>query len=1158
MLCCPLPVQQWAEYSLGIALMKLLKLPLIWLWFAAFFMGQGALAQSPILINEILFNPPNADTPNEYIEFRGLPSYLIPPGTYFVAVDSDFSADTNPGVIQNVFDLSGRKLGTNGHLVLLQKGHVYPVNPNATAVVNSGSGPGWGSGPSSSIGHRGEGDKTELDNASVTFLLIRTSFAPEPDDDVDANNDGTPDGPYLNWTVIDSVGILDATGPGDFAYGAINYRRNTPPGNQAGAMGVIVSVGFTAAYVGRSANTSGSTEAAWVASNNLNGTMPNWALPDAANVWPTSFATRALNHIGGPNFGGAALRGLVITHSGGRTEVPEAGSTDSYTVGLNAVPTGNVVLQINAPSPIQVSIDGGASFAASRTVTFNSIAPQTVVVRAIDDNIVDMSPYVRNITHEIVSTADPTKFPESLVLAAAPVFVAENDWLLLNEIKVNPPGTSDAPHEFIEIRGAPNAVLTNVQFVALEGDDGGDPGTVTFAFDLTSQRLGANGLLLLAAPGHGYSVSASTPVLTLPALGVSGGALGNGSASFLLFSGQGNIHVGADLDAGDNGIAEGLPSAATILDAVGWRDGNVDDIVYGGVMLVDGDTPDAAVRFRGDNTPLSPDAWYFGDLDGIDSSSLVFKPDDVSENFPAGTNLSPGGSNPASFTPIQPIAGAIGDPTNPKVFFTVRGFSGGVNVTATSTNQAVVPDGNLLLTPLGNGQYSLALAPVGIGYSFINLVASDGLSTARAGFRYAASEQGDSDTRYHTFASDASMAIPIDSDYMFIGDDENQTIRIYRRRESGDPLVGFNITPFLGLTDYEDGKPREVDIEASTRMGNRIFWIGAHSHANIAEGRTNRSRIFATDLSGSGLGSTLTYAGRYDYLKLDLVNWDVNNAHGKGANYYGLAASTTEGVNPKEPDGSGFNIEGLTMAPSAGVGYIGFRAPIVPVTNRTHALIVPVLNFASLAVGTGPPGSAVFGAPIELDLYGRGIRSMECVGSNYLIVAGIPGDFPGEYPNDFRIYTWTGNPADPPQERATDLRGLNPEGIVELPQPPWTPNSLVHLVTDAGRKIWYNDAITAKEMSIPYFKKFRTDIVFLGSVVKTMPKVTFMRYRAGGFTIGWRSVAGERYRVQYKSSFSDADWTQLGADVLATGTFASVTDPSPSPSHRFYHVMVVP
>jgi hypothetical protein len=1136
--------------------MKLLKLPITWLWLAAFFALPCAIAQSPIVINEILFNPPNVDTPNEYIEFRGQPSYFIPPGTYFVAVDGDFSTDTNPGVIENVFDLSGRKLGTNGVLVLLQKGNIYAVNPNATAVVNTGSGAGWGDGATSSIGHRG---KSELDNASVTFFLIRTSFPPEPDDDIDANNDGLPDGPYQNWTVIDSVGVLDATGPGDFAYGAINYRRNTPPGNQAGALGVVVGVGFTAVYVGRSANTTASLDTAWVASNNLNGTMPNWALPDSANVWPQNFATRALNHIGSPNFGAAALRGLVITHSDGRTEVPEgAGSTDSYTVGLNAVPTGNVVVQVTAPTPVQVSIDGGATFFPSRTLTFNSMTPQTVVVRAIDDNLVDASPYVRNIIHDIVSTADPTKFPESLILASTPVFVIENDWLLLNEIKVNPPGTSDAPHEFIEIRGSPNATLTNVQFVALEGDDGGDPGTVTFAFDLTSQRLGANGLMLLAAPGHGYSVSASTPVLTLPVLGTPGGVLGNGSASFLLVSGEGSISMGADLDAGDNGIAEGLPLGATILDAVGWRDGNTSDIVYGGVMLVDGDTPDAAVRFRGNNTPRSPDAWYFGDLDGTDSSSVVFKADDVSDNFPAGTNLTPGGSNPAYFTTIPPIAGAIGDPTNPKVFFAARGFSGSANVTVMSTNQAVVPDSNLVLTALGGGQYSLALDPVGVGYSLINLTASDGVSTARASFRYAASERGDTDTRYHTFASDASTAIPIDSDYMFIGDDENQVIRIYRRKESGDPLVGFDITPFLGLTDYENGRPREVDIEASTRVGNRIFWIGAHSHANIAEGRTNRSRIFATDVSGTGLASTLTYVGRYDYLKLDLVNWDVNNLHGKGANYYGLAASTAEGVNPKEPDGSGFNIEGLTMGLNSNVGYIGFRAPIVPTTNRTHALIVPVLNFASVAISAGPPGSAVFGAPIELDLYGRGIRSMECVDENYLIVAGIPGDFIGEYPNDFRLYTWTGNPADKPQERATDLSGLNPEGIVELPQPPWTPNSLVHLVSDAGRKIWYNDAITAKEMSIPTFKKFRTDIVSLGSVVKTTPKVTFMRYRAGGFTIGWRSVAGERYRVEYKSSFSDAGWTQLGNDVVAIGTFASVTDPTPSPPHRFYHVLVVP
>ena len=219
---------------------------------------------------------------------------------------------------------------------------------------------------------------------------------------------------------------------------------------------------------------------------------------------------------------------------------------------------------------------------------------------------------------------------------------------------------------------------------------------------------------------------------------------------------------------------------------------------------------------------------------------------------------------------------------------------------------------------------------------------------------------------------------------------------------------------------------------------------------------------------------------------------------------------------------------------------------------------MPVLNFASLAASTGPPGSAVFGAPIELDLYDRGIRSIECVGTNYLIVAGIPGADPGEYPKDFRLYTWSGNPADAPQERGADLHGMNPEGIIELPQLPWTATSLVSLVSDSGRQVWYNDGVIAKDLTVLNFKKFRSNIVALGPVLKTMPKVTFMQYGPGGFTIGWRSVAGDRYRVQYKSSFSEASWTALGGDVLATGTFASKTDPNPLPPQRFYNVMVVP
>jgi hypothetical protein len=77
------------------------------------------------------------------------------------------------------------------------------------------------------------------------------------------------------------------------------------------------------------------------------------------------------------------------------------------------------------------------------------------------------------------------------------------------------------------------------------------------------------------------------------------------------------------------------------------------------------------------------------------------------------------------------------------------------------------------------------------------------------------------------------------------------------------------------------------------------------------------------------------------------------------------------------------------MAPgSSTTAYIGVRAPIVPATNRTHALLVPVVNFTTLAVGNGPPGSARFGTPIELDMFERGFRSIEWNGFAYLIVAG--------------------------------------------------------------------------------------------------------------------------------------------------------------------------
>jgi hypothetical protein len=600
---------------------------------------------------------------------------------------------------------------------------------------------------------------------------------------------------------------------------------------------------------------------------------------------------------------------------------------------------------------------------------------------------------------------------------------------------------------------------------------------------------------------------------------------------------------------------------------VAWSDGDLNDVLYGGVVLTQTQgTPDAATRFSTNLVRLSAEAWFCGDLSGSDPASLSYHKHNVSTNFPGGTTVSPGAFNNTapSITPLAAISGVIGDPTNPQVSFSIGDLESGVpglSLSVTSDNPLVVPDSNLIVTTGAGGQRILTINPIGVGYATIFVRVGDGITTHEVSFPYAASAMGRPGGLFHTGISDASAAIPIDDSLMWIGDDENQTIRMYNRNASGPPLAGFDMNPFLGLTDfYDDGRPREVDIEAATRVGNRIFWMGAHSHASAligSESRTNRSRVFATDISGSGASSTLTYVGRYDFLKLDLVNWDVSNGHGRGANRYGLEASTVDGVDPKTPEG--FNIEGLCMAPgSSTTAYVALRAPIVPVTNRIYALIVPVLNFTTLAISGGPPGSAVFGTPIELDLFGRGFRSIEGNAFGYLIVAGPPQNQTGAYPRDFRLFSWTGNPNDPPQERDADLFDMNPEALVDLPAAPFAPTDRVQIVSDNGRRIWYNDGIQAKLLPEPAFKKFRSDRVTLGAVVKSAPYIVSNIVSQAGITVVWRSRQNDTYRLQYKAGLNAPNWIDVQSNVTATGPFASYFHALPPDTQRFYRVMVLP
>jgi len=1155
-------------------------------WLCLCLLGASVcVARAELFINEILFNPPFGDTTNEFVELRGTPNRLIPDGTYLLSVEGDEEDD--PGTIQNIFDLSGRRLGQNGFLLLLQKFHRYRPLPYSTVITNSDSDGGWGHGSSSSVRHRGNGDyDLELNNGSCTFFLIQTANEPSVDDDIDSDNNGTPDGTdFSSWTVLDSVGIIDGDSSDDLAYGSINFCKNKTE------FGTVVSVPFSPGYVARNGNTTDWIATNWVVSDNLLGKPPSFFLggnstSTGTNTFPYKRSKAALNHPGGPNFKAPVIPSVILRETKTNTLVSESGLKDSYTLNLSLRATGAVTIQIEAEFPAQVSTNGGKTYASSGVLTLTSTSAKKVMVRAIDDGMAGPSQQTVLVTHTVVQSLD-ARYPTNTLILPVAVTVLDTNVVLLSEAKINPPG-EDAPFEFVELRGPPDKLLTNLYLVSIHGDEAGNPGRADTVVNLTGQRFGTNGLLIVAAPGNPFT---NVTVLLAPQLANAGGAFNNGGVSILLVGAREPIIEGTDLDNGNNGKLEGLPFGAFIVDAIAWYRDNKGggDEIYGGVDLTqNGFTPDAASRFPWNRSPRSPSAWFVGDLTGTTGDSLSYDPIGISTNLPPGAVMTPGVVNRKAPrltpNPLPARSGVIGDPDNETVSFTLSILEDDddnfkpdddsddyipatfLTVTAVSDNQSVASDANLSLTNLAPGKWRLAIEPTGAGYARITVRATDGIYTRLGFVEYAASAQGRPGGKWHTGISDASTAIPIDDNWMFVGDDENQILRIYNRTRSGGPVAGRDFSPLLNLVDfYDDGSPKEVDIEGSTRVGNRIYWLGSQSHAFNATERTNRSRIFATDVSGSGTNTQLKLLAHYDFLKLDLLAWDANNRHGRGANYYGLADSAAIGKDPKEPDGSGFNVEGLCMAPGPNNttnAYIAFRAPLVPTNSRTMALVIPVLNFGKITTRRSGPDNAQFGAPIELNLGGRGVRSIEGIGgTNYLIVAGPPGagdNLPP--PGNFRLFTWNGQPADPPQERAADLTGLNPEGIVQVFAGIWTATNLFQIISDNGTNVYYGDGIQAKHLELEgkprEFKKFRVDTIALGDVALSTA-IRFVSASAEGVTVNWFSVPGTSYRLQMKPGLNAA-WSDVPGDVTATGPTASKTVPLTPGSQCFFRVIAMP
>ena len=258
----------------------------------------------------------------------------------------------------------------------------------------------------------------------------------------------------------------------------------------------------------------------------------------------------------------------------------------------------------------------------------------------------------------------------------------------------------------------------------------------------------------------------------------------------------------------------------------------------------------------------------------------------------------------------------------------------------------------------------------------------------------------DGATRWVRFegACDASGAVPVDERHFAVADDEDNVLRVYDAWTGGAAVHQTNLSKQIALK-----KKGEADIEAATSLGDRAFWLTSHGRNAKGDEDPNRSLLITTELPK--LGEKVAVEGQvYRDLLRDLEQ-EPRLAR------YDLARAAQ--LAPKEP--GGLNIEGLTATPD-GKLLVGFRSPLA----GARALVLPIENPQAL-YGTG---RVTFGAPIELDLGGLGVRSLSWWRGSYLIAAG-----PTAEGGPARLYRWGGPGSEPRALAESVFEGSNPEAF---------------------------------------------------------------------------------------------------------------------------------
>lgn len=256
-----------------------------------------------------------------------------------------------------------------------------------------------------------------------------------------------------------------------------------------------------------------------------------------------------------------------------------------------------------------------------------------------------------------------------------------------------------------------------------------------------------------------------------------------------------------------------------------------------------------------------------------------------------------------------------------------------------------------------------------------------------------------------TGTCDASAALGVSGDLFVVANDEDNLLRFYRFSQPGQPLQTFDLKPWF--TDKR--KAPEADLEAATQLGDTVFFITSHGRNSSGKPAPARQRLFALTLTETNGTATVQRVGQiYTNLVADLAT---------DARYAPFELTDAAELSPKAS--GGFNIEALVATP-AGALLIGFRNPI----PHGRALLAPLLNPREVIAGR----PAKFGAPLQLDLGGLGLRDMCATTNGYYLVAGPASGGHGES----RLFIWSGNTDTPRAINEIHFPKSNPEGICLL------------------------------------------------------------------------------------------------------------------------------